>query len=252
MNIAVLTGASSGLGIEFFKAVSAKYPELDEIWLIARRKERMEETAKDSGITARIFPLDLIEEDSLCVIKDALAKDDIEIKLLINNAGFGILGNIDGSDYKQQMDMVSLNCRALTGLTTICLPYMKKGSKIINVCSIAAFAPNPRLTVYSATKSYVMFYSRSLRYELKEKGIGVTALCPGPMRTEFLTVGKITGNSKTFDDFLPYVDPKKAVAGVMKASDKNRAVYTPKAYYRLYRFIAKILPKEWVMPISKA
>ena len=252
MNIAVLTGASSGLGIEFFKAINEKYQSLDEIWLIARRKERMEEISENSKIKVRIFPLDLIKEESIGIIKDALIKEKANIKLLVNNAGFGILGNIYDSDENKQMDMVSLNCRALTGLTTIALPYMASGSKIINVCSIAAFAPNPRLTVYSATKSYVMFYSRSLRYELKEKGIGVTALCPGPMRTEFLTVAKIPGNSKTFDDFLPYVDPEKAVKGVMKAADRNKAVYTPKAYYKLYRFIAKILPKEWVMPISKA
>ncbi len=252
MKTAIITGASAGLGKEFFRAVCAKYKEIEEIWLIARRENLLNELKDEvPEKRVRIFALDITKKESIAAIQNALKEAQAQLTLLINNAGVGALGEVYGADFERQMAMSELNNGALCGLTAAVLPFMNEGAKIINVCSIASFAPNPRMTVYSATKAFVMFYSRSLRFELKKRKINVLALCPGPMRTEFLSVANITGNSKAFDKLLPYVDPKKAVDGALKASDKNRAVHTPKAFYKLYRVLAKILPKEWIMPVSK-
>lgn len=252
MKTAIITGASSGLGKEFFKAVCAKYKEIDEIWLVARRENRLIELKEEfPEKNVKVFPMDITKKENIALLKNALDEAQAELSLLINNAGMGALGEVYGADFERQMAMCELNNAALCGLTTAVLPFMKEGGKIINVCSIASFAPNPRLTVYSATKSFVMFYSRSLRFELKKRKINVLALCPGPMETEFLSIADIKGNSKAFDKMLPYDDPKKAVDGCLKASDKNRAVYTPHAFYKFYRGLAKILPKEWIMPLSQ-
>ena len=160
--------------------------------------------------------------------------------------------------YPDQAGMVDLNCRALTAVTTICLPYMKRragkekvSSFILNTCSIASFAPNPRMTVYCSTKAYVLSFTKSLNFELRGTGINVCAVCPGPMATEFLDVAGISGGkSKTFET-LPYCDPDKVAAGALKAASGGRNIYTPKAFYKFYRFLAKILPHSLVMKMSK-
>jgi short-subunit dehydrogenase len=128
---------------------------------------------------------------------------------------------------------------------------MNKGACIINTCSIASFVPNARMSVYSATKAFVMSYSRSLRYELRKRKINVTAICPGPMSTEFLAVAGIDkGVSKTFDT-LPRCNVAKTAKGGIKASKKGRGVYTPHPFYKFYRVLAKILPHAWLMGASK-
>ena len=147
--------------------------------------------------------------------------------------------------------MVSLNVKALTEITTIALRYMDKGSHIINTCSIASFVPNARMTVYSATKAYVLSFTKSLRYELRKKKITVTAICPGPMDTEFLAVAGIEkGVSKTFDT-LPRCNVEKTAKKGIKASKKGKCVYTPKFFYKFYRVLSKILPHSWLMGASK-
>ena len=179
-----------------------------------------------------------------------LSKNDANIKILINNAGYGTLGDVYESDYMTQSGMVDLNCRALTALTAISLKHMQEGSFIINVCSIASFCPNARMTVYSSTKAYVKSFSRGLRFENKKRGINCLAVCPGPMETEFLSVGNIKGNSKTFDT-LPYCNPSKVAKNSLVYAEKGRAVYTPTAFYKFYRFLAKIVPTGIMMHLSK-
>ena len=127
---------------------------------------------------------------------------------------------------------------------------MKSGSYIINVCSIASFCPNARMSVYSSTKAYVKSFSRGVRFENKKRGINVLAVCPGPMNTEFLGVAGISGNSKTFET-LPYCDPSKVAIGSIKAAEKGRAIYTPRAFYKFYRALAKVVPTSIMMHLSK-
>ena len=252
MKIAVITGASSGLGYEYVKAVIARYPDLDEYWLIARRTERLEAIAAEYP-DKKIVPLslDLTKEESFAEYASLLMASKPDIRLLINNAGFGKLGKLADMPYGDQMKMVDLNNKALTGMTNISLPYMNKGSYVLNVCSIASFAPNPRMTVYCSTKAYVLSFSRSLRFELKDKGINVIAVCPGPMNTEFLAnAGIEEGSSKAFDT-LPYCDPEKVARVSLVKADAGKGIYTPHGFFKFYRVLAKILPHELVMYLSQ-
>lgn len=252
MEIAVITGASSGLGGEYVKQVAAQYPQLEEIWLIARRRERLEAWVKAlPQVRFRLLALDLSEESSFEEYERTLREANATVRLLINNAGFGKLGNVEEMDYRSQTEMVDVNVRALTALTTISLKYMREGGRIINVCSIAAFAPNPRMTVYCSTKAYVLSYTKSLREELRARRIGVLAVCPGPMSTEFMAVSGIEEKgSKTFDR-LPYVDPKKVAEISLKKAEAGRTVYTPRPFFKFYRVLAKLLPHNWIMKLSK-
>lgn len=250
--ISVITGASSGLGTELLKHAIQLHPEIDEFWIIARREEKLKKLSSEYSDRRIVpLPLDLSSMESFDKYKEALAKEDAEIALLINNAGCGTIGDLSDMQYPIQTNMVDLNVRALTAMTTISLPYMKEGGVILNVCSIASFAPNPRMTVYCSTKAYVLSFTKSLRYELKSKKINVCAVCPGPMDTEFLPVAGIgKGVSKTFDT-LPRCDVSKTAKGALVAAYKGNAVYTPKLFYKFYRFICKLLPHSLIMPMSK-
>jgi len=196
--------------------------------------------------------MDLTEEESLQSLEQMLRNEQPEIVLLVNNAGFGTLGNFDSMKRSTQTGMIDLNIRALTSMTSIALPFMKRGGVVVNVCSIASFAPNPRMTVYCSTKAYVMSFSRSLREELRPRGINVLAVCPGPMRTEFLPVAGIgAGDSKTFDT-LPYCDPRAVANGALRSAKRGRAVYTNRFFFKFYRVLAKLLPHGFIMKFSKA
>ncbi len=255
MKTAIITGASSGLGKCFVKSMVAGGDLPEEVWLIARRKDRMEESAAllaRAGVRTVLLALDLSKPESIDALAARMEEEKPEITLLINNAGFGTLGNVAESDYHTQMDQVAVNCGALTGLTCAALRYMKPGSGIVNVCSIASFCPNPRMTVYCSTKAYVLHYTKSLAYELKDTGIHAVAVCPGPMRTEFLNVAGITSeNSKTFAT-LPYCDPQNVADKTLKALTGRGCVYTPRAFYKFYRVVAKVVPHNLLMPLSKA
>ncbi len=250
MKIAIITGASSGLGVEFFKQIQQE--QLDEVWVIARRENRLNELKEKYGVLAtKVVPMDVTTRENMEKFADLLQTEKPDVKFLINNAGFGTIGNLDEADYQTQGNIVELNVRALTELTTITLPYMSEKSYIVNVCSIASFVPNARMTVYSATKAYVMSFTKSLRYELKKRKINVTAICPGPMDTEFLAVAGIEkGTSKTFDT-LPRCNVEKTAKGGLKAAKKGRCVYTPHPFFKLYRALAKILPHAWLMGAAK-
>ena len=249
MNIAVITGASSGLGKEYVSAVLKKFPSLDEIWVIARREKLLWELEISHGSKVRAIAMDITDRACTDMYKNLLGETDANVKLLINNAGFGKLGDFEDLSTANNTAMVRLNCEALTCITSITLPFMKAGAEIINVCSIASFAPNTRMAVYSSTKAYVMSFSRALRSELKKRKINVLAVCPGPMETEFLSIANIErGASKTFDT-LPRVNPKEVAEKSLLASAKGKAVYTNLFFYKLYRVLAKILPHSLVMKL---
>ena len=170
--------------------------------------------------------------------------------LLVNNAGCGYLGNIGEVDTASQTRMIDLNLRALTAVTNITVPFMAPGGCILNVSSIASFCPNPRMTVYSSTKAYVSSFTVGLAEELRPKGLTVTAVCPGPMKTEFLDVGNITGNSKMFAT-LPYCDQVRVAGGALRAARAGRTIYTPKLFYKFYRLLAKVTPVKLMVKLAK-
>lgn len=252
MEIAVITGASSGMGKEFAVLVKEMYPQIDEIWVIARREDKLNELREQLGDKIRPVAMDITDQAQIERYKNLLSENNSKVSLLINNAGYGKLGFFDELSTRDNAGMVRLNCEALTVMTSVTLEFMHKGSQIINSCSIASFAPNTRMAVYCSTKAYVMSFSRALRQELKRKGINVLAACPGPMDTEFLGVANIApGSSKTFDT-LPRVNSKKMAEKSLKASKRKKAVYTNRLFYKFYRILAKLLPHSIVMKLSAA
>lgn len=249
--IAIITGASAGVGKEFVTRIPQFFPEIEEYWLIARRVEKLD--ALQSVLPEkkiRTLALDLCDRDSFGTLQTLLEAETPNVSLLINNAGCGYLNNVGDGPIEEQMRMVDLNILALTAVTHLTIPYMSTGSRIIHMSSIASFCPNSRMTVYSSSKAYVSSFSRGIGDELRTKGITSTAVCPGPMATEFISIGNIKGNSKTFD-ILPYCDPEKVAAGALAAAKAGRVVYTPKAFYKFYRILAKLLPQALMLKFAR-
>ena len=251
MKTAIITGASSGLGREFVRQIADVFPEVESYWLIARRADRLEEIAATlPGKTVACLPLDLCDTMSFMAYQEKLAAEQPEVVLLVNNAGCGYLGNVGEMDTASQTRMVDLNVRALTAITNMTVPYMAPGGHILNVSSIASFCPNPRMTVYSSTKAYVSSFTVGISEELREKGVTATAVCPAPMKTEFLDVGGIAGKSKTFE-LLPYCDQVQVAGGALRAARAGRTIYTPRLFYKFYRAVAKITPVKLMVKFTK-
>lgn len=251
MRCAIITGASSGLGAEYARQIPKIFPDIEDLWLVARRTELLEALASElDGVFVRCIGADLTSDEGLAELSKLLAESSREVALLINCAGCGYLGNVAESETDKQLRMVDLNVRGLTAVTSLVLPHMPRGGRIINLSSIASFVPNPRMTVYSSTKSYVSAFSRGLSEELRPRGISVTAVCPGPMDTEFLEIGDIKGNSKTFET-LPYCDPVSVVTKSLNAAKSRRAVYTPRVLYKIYRVLSGIVPHALLVKVSK-
>lgn len=252
MKTAVITGASSGLGREFTRQLHDVFPEVERVWLIARRAERLQELAEqleEQGLSTLVLPLDLCDTMSFTAYQEHLVEEQPEIVLLVNNAGLGYLGSIGTVDTASQTRMIDLNLRALTAVTNLSVPYMDAGSRILNVSSIASFCPTPRMTVYSATKAYVSAYTIGAAEELRPRGITVTAVCPGPMATEFLEVGHVI-DSPPFEH-LPYCDQVRVAGGALRAARAGQTIYTPRLIYKFYRLLAKLTPAKVMVKLTK-
>lgn len=251
MKTAIITGASFGLGREFVRQIADVFPEVECYWLIARRADRLEELASSlEGRSVVCLSLDLCDTMSFMAFQQKLAAEQPEVVLLVNNAGCGYLGRIGEMDTATQTRMVDLNVRALTAVTNMTVSYMAPGGRILNVSSIASFCPNPRMTVYSSTKAYVSSFTVGLAEELRARGVTATAVCPGPMKTEFLDLGGITGNSRMFEA-LPYCDQVRVAGGALRAARAGRTIYTPRLFYKFYRALAKVTPVKLMVKLTK-
>ena len=184
MKIAIVTGASSGMGREFVRQLSA-YVQVDEIWAIARRREALEALKAEAPVIVRPIVLDLLKSESFDELRSLLEGEQPEIALLVNAAGFGKFGAYHKTTIEDDCRMIDLNCKALLVMTRLCIPYMKPGSHILELDSLSAFQPVPYITTYGATKAFVLSYSRAMNRELKCKGIRVMAMNPGWVKTEF-------------------------------------------------------------------
>ena len=184
MNIAIVTGASSGMGREFVLQLS-QYVQVDEIWAIARRQDALEVLKAEVSIPVRPIALDLCQEACFSRFSKLLEAEKPNIKLLVNAAGFGKFGAYHKVSIEDDCRMIDLNCKALVLMTRLCLPYMAPGSHILQLDSLSAFQPVPWITTYGATKSFVLSYSRAMNRELKPAGIRCMAMNPGWVKTEF-------------------------------------------------------------------
>lgn len=250
MKIAVVTGASSGMGREFVKQIGHLYRSLDEIWVFARRKERLLSLRTQSSVPLRIFEGDLLKPPVYAAFKRALVREQPDIRMLVNAAGFGKTGSVEEilkEDKNAQLEMIDLNCIALSRMTFFCMPYLSKGSRVLNLASAAAFCPQPLFTVYAATKSYVMSFTRALGEELRPKGILVTAVCPGPVDTEFFEVsGKI-------ENIWKKIVLAKALDVVRKALLDSRAGKRVSVYgiaIKGARAASKLIPHSFILKLE--
>ena len=249
MKVAIVTGASSGLGREFVLQIAQKYSKLDEIWVIARRKDRLEALQKEVSIPLRVLEYDLNDKNCQMAFYELL--DDIhpDVKILVNAAGYGIVGGFDESDYDSQIGMIDLNCKSLVSVTYRVLPYMAKKARIINFASAAAFMPQPYFAIYSATKSFVLSFSRALNMELKSRGISVTAVCPGPVKTEFFDIA-LANNKLPFYKKIMMAKPKKVVELAINDMTVGKDISVYGIKMKLFRLVAKIIPHSWLMKIG--
>ncbi|MBQ5743380.1 MAG: SDR family NAD(P)-dependent oxidoreductase, partial [Clostridia bacterium] len=167
----------------------------DEVWIIARRASRLEELKKELNCPTRILALDLTKNECLETYAALLEETKPTVSILINCSGFGKFGRYDQIPLQDCLDMIDLNCKSLVAMTQLTLPYLQKGSRILQVDSLSAFQPVPYLNVYAATKGFVLRYSQALGAELKERGIQVMAFCPGWVRTEFFDHAEATSDT---------------------------------------------------------
>lgn len=245
MSTAIITGASSGLGRAYVDAVLKIFSEIDELWLIARRADRLAEIA-DTYPQKKVVPvpMDMAEMKNYQMLQEKLETEKPEIELLINDAGISAGGHFEEQNLEKMLGMIDLNVKGATAITRVCLPYILNGGTILEVSSTSSFVPNVNLVVYCATKSYVSAMCTGLREELKSRKINVCTMCPGLMLTEM--PGKLT----TQQQRLPQIDVKKAAVRSLKVAKRSRGVYTTGAFYKGYRLLAKLMPANLMVKFA--
>ena len=233
-DIALVTGASSGIGKEFVRQIAKKYKGLDEIWVIARRKDKLRELKKEIiGTRVRILPLDLMKEESFERLRKVLAKERPTVRILVNASGFGISGSFEHQTEEDAAGMIRLNCEALTRVTYLVLPYVSRGSFIYQMASSAGYAKS---------------FSIALRQELSGQEVKVIAVCPGPVKTEFFDRAYEQEEMKFYKKFA-MADPKRVVSKAIRDARKNKAVSVYGFTMKTTRIICKILPGKWIAKI---
>ncbi len=248
MKIAVITGASSGIGKKFAEELSSRFT-FDEVWLIARRKNELESLAETLPYKTRVIDADLTKDETKEKYKELLSQLNPEIELLINCSGFGKFCATDDVDVDVNLNMVDLNCKAVLYMCQLSLPYMKSGARIINVASVAAFQPIPYINVYAATKAFVLSFSRALNRELKKRKISVTAVCPFWTKTEFFNRAVKEGEEKVVKKYVAMYDPKDIVRRAYKDAIRRKDVSKYGFIARFQAGLCKILPHSLIMNI---
>lgn len=236
--IAIVTGASAGLGREFARQLDG---DVDEIWLVARRADRLEEAAAELETSQGVvLAADLAKGEAVnAVVARLEAAEDTEVVWLINNAGFGRIGRFERLDLEGQLAMVDVNCRAVVALTGAVLPFVPAGGRIVQVSSSAAFMPLPGYAVYAATKAFVLFFGRALRAELDRREISVTVVCPGPVDTEF---AQVAGVPEQVARSEAMARPDRVVRRALDDARRGRDVSVYGPAMRLWRRLAPIMP----------
>lgn len=245
-NIIIITGASSGIGQEFALQIDTAFSNIDEIWLIARREDRLMEVARVMDHTTRLIVMDVTDEYAMDDFEELLEESDVVVRMLINAAGFGLMGSFEDIPLEDQLDMLLVNCEAVTKMTYLCLPYMARGSRIIQMASGAAFLPQQDFAVYAATKSYVLSLSRALNKELAYRGIVVTAVCPGPVNTEFFDIAEQYGSTLAIKK-LTMISTEKCVSDALRASYHKKSMEVPGIPMKAFLIATKLLPQEAIL-----
>ncbi len=246
MRIAVITGASSGMGKEFVVQLAAK-EKLDEIWVIARRIERLEALRDEVKETViRPISLDLTQEASIDSYRALLEAEKPDVAILVNASGYGRFGRVTDMELDVMMKMIDLNDKAYVAMTYVTLPYMKEGGEIYQLDSLSSFQPVPYIGVYGATKAFVLSFSRALNVELKKRKIRVMAVCPGWVKTEFFDHA-VTDDTITY--YNKFFTPEQVITRAIKDMKRGRDVSICGFSVRVQVFFTKLLPHKLVMKI---
>ena len=248
MVIALITGASSGLGREYVRQLG-RDPKVQEIWAVARRAGRLEQLQELVPCPVRPVPLDLTDPVCLDQLKALLEQTKPTIRHLVCAAGFGKIGDIATMDLSDSLGMIDLNCRGAVAVTELCLPYLTRGSRVVEVCSTAAFQPLPGLGTYAATKAFLQSYAKTLHHELLPRGIHVTAVCPYWVKdTEFIPLAQGDGAGQ-FRHY-PFASRSRSVVALARAASAlNLWVATPGIVCTVHRLGAKFIPHCLLVPL---
>ena len=247
MKIAIVTGASSGMGREFVLQLS-QYVSVDQIWVIARRQAALEALKAKTSVPVRPIALDLCDDASFDTLAAILEEEKPDIKLLVNAAGFGKFGAFHKVSLEEERRMIQLNCTALVLMTRLCVPYMAPGSHILQLDSNSAWQPVPYITTYGATKAFVLSYSRAMNRELKEKGIRCMAMNPGWVKTEFFDHALKTNDGCEVQYFDRLYEAKDCVATGLKDLYRSKKDFSIHGLpVRMQVRLVKLLPHSMVM-----
>ncbi len=250
-NIAIVTGASSGMGREFALKIDRMFKNIDEIWIIARRLDRLEELRDSINKPCIIVCEDITDSGFNIRFNKMLKQENVGVKLLVNCAGYGIIGSFGEAAHDVTVGMVNTNCAGLTSVTYMVLPYMVKNSRIINLASSSAFLPQPGFGVYAASKSYVLSFSRALRCEVKNRDISVTAVCPGPVATDFFSIAEGEHKRAWFKDLF-MVNASDVVDKAIKDSIEKKEISIYGIPMKLFYLLTKIVPHRIILNIYSA
>ena len=255
-NIIIITGASSGMGREFVKQCDLHFLNVDEFWLIARNKNILDTIAYECRHKCRVLSFDLCNKQAQEKLENIMQSEQPQIAMLVNSAGYGILGEFcDIKDKSitdfhslrdEQTGMIDLNCAALTYMTHLCIPYMKRGGRIIQLASSAAFLPQPKFAVYAATKSYVLSFCRALNEELRKQQIYMTAVCPGPVDTEFFERAE-KGADRLFIKQFVMAKPEKVVEKALRDARNKKEISVYSLPMQAFYIICKLLPHKLML-----
>ncbi len=249
MKIAIVTGASSGMGREFVLQLSG-YVQVDEIWVIARRREALESLREEVSVGIRPVPLDLSQAASFDTLSALLKELQPDVKLLVNAAGFGKFGSYQRIPLSDECRMIDLNCKALLAVTRLVLPYMHAGSHVLQLDSLSAFQPVPYITTYGATKAFVLSYTRAMNRELKPQGIRMMAMNPGWVKTEFFNHAFQTNSGGEVQYFDRLYEAKDCVATGLKDLYHTKKDYSVHGLpVRMQVRMVKLLPHSLIMNI---
>ena len=247
--VTLITGASAGIGAALAHEFAANG---HEVVLVARREQALNALADEIAATGAKRPtvlrMDVTRVDATRDLREALDRNSVEPEIVVNNAGFGLLGTADKLDRAQQLAMIDLNARALTDLSLAFLDSLerRKGG-ILNVASIAAFLPGPGMAVYYATKAYVLSFSEALHHELRERGVRVTVLCPGPVPTEFQARAGM--NQEAFPPLLTRSAERVARDGYRGLKEGRRMV-VPGSANRVVTALMPMVPRSILLKLA--
>lgn len=253
MNTVLITGASGGIGYEFAKLFAKMNYRLI---LVARNKDKLEKIANEinqqnASVEVIIFATDLSQTENIGSLYKFTEDNNYFIDVLINNAGFGDYGYFYNTSFEKEQQMINLNITALTYLTKLYLKKMmeRKSGKILNVASIASFQPGPTMAVYFATKAYVLSFTEALAQELKNTGVTITALCPGPTKTDFIS--SANAQNAGFFKNRGLSDANKVAQFGVKMLMKNKTIAIYGLINKIMIFSIRLLPRKTVAFIVK-